>query len=243
MTGELTVRVDDERLAATLHSPEQEGKKICVITCHGMLSSRMSTKAVELCGDLSKRGYYCLRFDFRGCGDSDGHILNSISSKRLDDLNAVIAYARNELGMREIGLFGSSMGGYVSLIRAGSKDDIKTVVSVSTPHSMAELLEKDIAKKGYTVIDGYRIGKNFLDDARIYDGKLREALGLIDCPILFVQGKADTMVPPEHARKLYRAVGSEKEIKFIDGADHSYSPAVLRRKLVSAAVEWFRKRL
>ena len=240
---QIEIEIGGERIAGTLHVPAVPGSKSCIITCHGLLASRLSPKAVMV-GKLSERmGFYCLRFDFRGCGDSGGRFADSVSSRRLEDLDRVIEYVRKELGINDIGLFGSSLGGYVSLLRAGEKGKIKAVVSVSTPFSMAELLEDEIEEKGYCDIDGYRIGKNFLDDAREYDQKLREGLGGIKCPVLFVQGSADPLVPPSHASELYSNVVSTRELRIIEGADHSYSDPEHLFKLIELSLEWFRRHM
>ena len=145
--------------------------------------------------------------------------------------------------MDDIGLFGSSLGGYVSLLRAGGEGRIKAVVSVSTPYSMAELLECEIEEKGYCDIDGFRIGMNFLVDAREYDERLKEGLKNIRCPVLFVHGSADPLVPTAHASKLYSNVKSLKELNIIEGADHSYSKSEHLSKLVEISRDWFRRHI
>ena len=243
MEKEIEIEMGGKMIAGTLHVPAVPGSKSCIITCHGLLASRLSPKAIML-GKLSERmGCYCLRFDFRGCGDSDGRFQDSISSHRLEDLDRVIDYVRIELEVDDIGLFGSSLGGYVSLLRAGDKGALKAIVSVSTPFSMADLLEDEIEEKGYCDIDGYRIGRNFLDDARECDEKLRKGLVKISCPVLFVHGSADPLVPPDHTRKLNSLVGSTREIRIIEGADHSYSNPEHLFKLIELSREWFRRHM
>jgi len=241
MEKEIQIEISEEMIAGTLHAPAVPGSRSCIITCHGLLASRLSPKAVIMGRLCERMGLHCLRFDFRGCGDSDGRFGDSVSSQRLEDLDHVIDYVRKDLGMDTIGLFGSSLGGYVSLLRAGEKGKIKAIVSVSTPFSMAELLEDEIEEKGYCDIDGYRIGKNFLYDAREYDEKLREGLAGIRCPVLFVQGSADPLVPASHASELCSLVGSTRELRIIEGADHSYSDPEHLFKLMELSLEWFRR--
>lgn len=239
MMRNVSITVEGQRIAATIHERGLGKPECAVITCHGMLATRESTKAVMVASLCASSGALSLRFDFRGCGDSDGKLEDSISSQRLRDLDAVVAYVIEEFGIGKIGLFGSSLGGYVCLLKAGSDRTINTVVSVSSPYSMAELLEREMEGRGYCMIDGIRIGRNFLDDAHAHDARLRTALSGIDVPVLFAQGSADTMVPEIHARRLHDAVGSDKRLLVVEGADHSYSHPEHLKMLVSESVNWF----
>jgi fermentation-respiration switch protein FrsA (DUF1100 family) len=65
-----------------------------------------------------------------------------------------------------------------------------------------------------------------------------EALNRIKCPVLFVQGSADPLVPLIHAKKLYQKVSSEKRLEIIKGADHSYSREEHLMRLINMAAEW-----
>ena len=243
MEQELEIPAGDTVIRGTLHIPSHTEPKACIVTCHGLLASRQSPKAVMLGKFSEKLGYGCMRFDFRGCGDSGGRFEDSISSQRSEDLAIVLDHVEKTYGIHEFGLFGSSLGGYVSLLHAPEDKRVKALVSVSSPYSMAELLEEEYREKGYCDIDGFRIGKNFYEDALYYDEELRKAVGRITCPVLFVQGGADPLVPPGHAKLLYEKVGSEKKLEMIRGADHSYSNMDHLFKLVSLAVDWFRRYL
>ncbi len=246
MRRELTISLGNDSIAATLHKPDTEkirSPEGCVITCHGLLASRESLKAVMVAERCETMGYYALRFDFRGCGDSDGILEDSISSQRLHDLEAVLAYVRNDLGIRRIGLFGSSLGGYVSLLLAGVDGDIHTIVSVSTPHSMAELLEVEMGERGYYMIDDIRIGANFLHDARLFDSRLHGTLGKLDAPVLLVHGSDDAVVPVEHAHRLFDSIRTDKKLLIMEDADHGFSREEHLESLVGEAVEWFAEKL
>lgn len=240
---DFTILVDNDKIAGTLHEPADGKGDKCIVMCHGLLASRMSQKAVLLSTHLEAAGYHSLRFDFRGCGESSGLFGDSIPSRRMTDLLSVLDHVENDLGIRKIGLFGSSLGGYLSLLKPGDDPRVKVIVSVSSPYSMAELLEDDYRRTGTCVIDGYTIGMNFLADSRKWDLKMDEALSRIKCPVLFVHGSADPLVPPLHARKLYGNVSSEKRLETIRGADHSYSREEHLMRLVNMSEEWLKRHL
>ena len=237
MERELEIPVGNENILGTVHVPIGSGDK-CIVMCHGLLASRMSPKAILLSRALEAAGYHSLRFDFRGCGDSSGQFGDSIPSQRMIDLSSVLDHVGNNIGISKFGLFGSSLGAYLSLLLAGDDSRVKVIVSVSSPYSMAELLEDEYRRTGTCEIDGYTIGMNFLEDSRKWDLNMDEALNRIKCPVLFVQGSADPLVPLIHAKKLYQKVSSEKRLEIIKGADHSYSREEHLMRLINMAAEW-----
>jgi len=243
LRSKLEIPIYDEKIAGTLHMPEDGVSEKCIVMSHGLLASRMSPKAVLLSTILETAGYHSLRFDFRGCGDSSGRLGDSVPTMRMDDLISVLDHVENNLGIDKIGLFGSSLGAYLSLLRAGGDPRVKVIVSVSSPYSMAELLEDEYRRTGTCEIDGYTIGMNFLTDSRKWDMKMDDALSRIECPVLFIQGSADPLVPSLHAKKLYRKVSSEKRLEIIKGADHSYSREEHLMRLVNIAAEWLNRHL
>ena len=235
--------IGNEKIAVTVHKPANGHREKCIVMCHGLLASRMSNKAVLLSKVLEAAGYYSMRFDFRGCGDSHGLLEDSVPSNRMDDLSSVLDHVEKNLGIRKIGLFGSSLGAYLSLLRAGDDPRVKVIVSVSSPYSMAELLEDEYRKTGTCEIDGYTFGMNFLTDSRKWDMKMDEALSRIECPVLFIQGSADPLVPLLHAKKLYSNVTSEKRLDILEGADHSYSQEDHLKRLVNMSAQWLDQHL
>lgn len=245
MEKNFDIYVGGERIVATVHGkpgPERNA----VITCHGMLASRMSTKAILLGRAVEKMGHFLVRFDFRGCGQSDGTLEDSMSSQRAEDLDAVIAHVKKTWGVNRIGLFGSSLGGYVALVRGGTSRDIATVISVSTPFSMATLLDQERNIMGEIEIDGYVFPETYLLDARRFDERMKRALAKTHHPTLFVHGNADTLVPPDHARELYRNVkrnGEKNKLVIVEGADHSYSQPQHLELLLEHSTKWLKTHL
>ncbi len=240
MVENIYINIGADSIASCFH-PSQDGStgsKKCIITCHGMLSDMNSQKAVDLAEKAAVQGLNVLRFDFRGCGSSSGELKDSLSSRRYRDLERVIEFARDDLGMEEIGLFGSSLGGFVSLLKA-SCGEISSLVSVSSPFTMAELLESIRDSSGRIIIDEYHISNEFVTDAVVYDQKLCSNLNRIECPVLLVHGGADPLVPVDHARVINEQLGSNSKLVIIDGADHSYSRWEHRSRLIDLSLDWF----
>ena len=215
----------------------------CVISCHGLLASKDSIKYIMLAEELNKLGISSLRFDFRGCGESDGRLTDSHISNRSEDLNAVVEHAINELGFSDLGLFGSSMGGYLSFLEASHDTQVKALVSLSSPYSMVELFNARGIERSRYEIDGVVFDGKFISDVRTHGVLGDEILNNIKCPVLIIHGDIDWLVPANHARRLFAAINTEKKLVIVRGGDHIFSFPNHLTQVIKMSLDWFGKYL
>ncbi|VUT25926.1 MAG: Alpha/beta hydrolase family protein [Candidatus Methanolliviera sp. GoM_asphalt] len=203
----------DKKLVGVFHPMKGEEKESpCVITCHGLDSYKDSEKYIEIAKRFSN-DFSVFRFDFRGCGESEGDKIRDLSN-RIEDLRAAINLIKNQPSVdANIGLFGSSMGGYLSILIA-AEEEIKAIVTWSAPYRL-----------GYLKSDA------------------RDVIQDIRCPIMIIHGDKDELVPISHARELYDCADEPKELKIIDGADHRFMDLSLRDKAIDISLEWFKRYL
>ena len=105
-------------LRGTLHIPEGVGRtRPALIQCHGFGGSSSGAGHPELARALQRAGYIVLRFDFRGCGESDGQRGDVICLEEVEDLRRAIDFLGAQPGVDEnhIGVIGASLGGAVVL--------------------------------------------------------------------------------------------------------------------------------
>lgn len=111
VTREIIFSVRGLRVSGVLHLPHRKSPP-CVVVSHGLLSSKESEKYVELSTRLCREDFAVLRFDFLGCGKSQGKLKDSTITGRLGELGAAISFVRTERALGDaIGLMGSSLGG------------------------------------------------------------------------------------------------------------------------------------
>jgi alpha/beta superfamily hydrolase len=79
-TEKVSFMSEGMKISGILHLPERENPP-CVITSHGLLSSKNSEKYIALGEQISSEGMAVLRFDFRGIGESEGREEDKILSE------------------------------------------------------------------------------------------------------------------------------------------------------------------
>jgi uncharacterized protein len=126
-------RIDD-RLEATLRIPDAEPTAIVVIahalpTHGGTMRTPIMAAIARACAE---RGWYALRFNFRGVGASSGEW--SGGRHETDDVAAAVEYARGLAPGLPVGLVGYSFGAFqiLAFLQRGGRVDAVALVGVGT---------------------------------------------------------------------------------------------------------------
>lgn len=223
---------EGQKIAGILHLPERH-KPLCVIASHGLLSSKDSEKYIALGERFSQEEMAMLRFDFRGIGESEGRMEDDTVSRRVIDLGTAIAFVRSHPALgKKIGFIGSSLGGYVSLIRASMDQQIKGVVTWATPFHLDDLK----SNKG---TEGHPLPEQaFFEDLPKH--RLLPLLPRVtNCMV--IHGEKDELVPVDQAWEIFHNLGAPKEIHMIEGADHRLTQPAHRQRAIQLTVDWFKK--
>jgi dipeptidyl aminopeptidase/acylaminoacyl peptidase len=230
----VSFRSEGQRISGVLHLTETKNPPY-VITSHGLLSSKDSEKYIALGEHISREGMGMLRFDFRGIGESEGEEEDNTISKKITDLSAAIDFIRSNSGSgNRIGLLGSSLGGFLSLMKASMDKEIRAVVIWATPLHMDDLGSRK-QEEDYPLPP-----EAFFEDLPRH--RLLPLLpNVSNC--LVIHGEKDELVPVEQALGIFNSLGIPKEIHVIGGADHRLTDPSHRRRAIELSVEWFKKYL
>ncbi len=225
---------EEQKISGVLHLPDV-WSRACVIASHGLLSSKDSEKYIALGERLSREGFSMLRFDFRGIGESEGKIEDDTVSRRIVDLGSAIDFVRARPGLgNRIGLVGSSLGGYVSLIKAAMDKEIRSVVVWATPFHLDNLK----SNKG---TEGYDLpAEAFFKDLPKH--RLLPLLPRVSS-CMVIHGEKDELVPVDQAGEIFHSLGEPKEIHILEGADHRLTEPTHRQRAMELTVEWLKKYL
>ena len=109
-----------ERLDVAYHPPAgttgTAGPDALVILAHGVTAHKDRPLLIALAEACSAAGLASLRISYAGNGESEGRFVDSVPSKEVEDLGAVID-AVEQWGVARIGYAGHSMGGAVGVLR------------------------------------------------------------------------------------------------------------------------------
>ena len=134
MQKELTFTSDGLTLAAMLHIPDGIAageQRAAMVVLHGFGSNKnggISMAATQLFESL---GYVTLRFDMRGCGDSEGERGRVICLEQVRDTQAAIDFLQTQdcVAPSRIGVIGHSFGAAVGIYAAGVDERIAACIS------------------------------------------------------------------------------------------------------------------
>lgn len=174
-------------------------------------------------------GFNVIVYDHRNSGESGGNTITAgiYESK---DMKKIVDYAKGKVESGSlIGIFGISMGAATTLLYAGEVEDGADFYIVDCPYTdfyteavyrlqedfsyIPTFLRKVVAKLGNVFIQ-LRTGMNILDASPI------KVVSHIQSPVLFINTKMDTYIPPYMTQELYEKKQGEKFIRWFDKGDH-----------------------
>lgn len=221
---------DQYNLVGSLHLPEVPHPPF-IIGCHGLFADRQSPKQVALAETCNRHGLAYLRFDHRGCGQSQGDFdtVTSLEGRCTDLYHAIRTMQRHPAIGPFRGLFGSSFGGTVVLAYS-AENKVPKLVTYAAPYS-----DKTIMRRALQTINSQgpihpRSTKSLVFDLTIQ-------LGLIS-NILVVHGQNDELVPASHAVHIHALAQHPKKLIIQPGGDHRMSDPALQQQFLSHFLNW-----
>lgn len=253
---------DGEILRGMLHLPEAQGELPCIVFLHDYTSNRIGDHRilVKAARHLCSRGFACLRFDFRGSGESEGDFSEMTLDSEISDTLAAIDFVLEsiDIDVNRIGLVGQSLGGSVAICAAADAGVDSLVLwapsvfldylverggeIVKDPYVWLPPRHQELLKKaGKVDIGGFTRGKAFFESLKRIDPL--EALARYDGPILLIHGGEDSIVSPLNSELIYDNVSGRRRLVLIDNADHSFSSNVWESQVIEETCRWFEQTL
>lgn len=255
-----TLRIDGSvgKLYTIVQKPKmKKGEKLpVVIICHGFGSDCNRPLLRELAKDIVEQDMIAIRFDFNGCGKSDGLFQNMTVLNEIEDLKHVIDWARQQNWTENISLVGHSQGGVVVSMTAGElgAGDIKCEALMA-----AAAVLRDDAIRGTTQganydpynlkgdyvelpprMDGQtlKVGKNYIETAM--NLPIYETAENYTGPVLIVHGTHDRIVPYTYSMRYHEKL-KNSELHLVSDEDHTFSKTYVESALLVA--DWLHKQL
>ncbi|WP_254530931.1 alpha/beta hydrolase family protein [Natrinema gelatinilyticum] len=224
-------------LVAVCHEAESDD---WLFFCHGLRSNK-SGSYEHRCRRAVESGYNAVRFDSRGCGESDGAFVESTLEARLIDLRHVV----DHFDPGTYALFGSSFGGAVALHTAAMDERVEAVVT-RAPVTTAETFDEyrgTVEREGEATFDtGERIDHRFFDDLDRHP--FSDVVGRLSVPTAIFHGGSDDVIDPADSFDAARRLETDVLLERFAGESHRFSRAGEDRLLERAFgwLEWVRRR-
>jgi len=232
---------DAPRPALAFHLTQGAGPTIVFLP--GYASDMEGAKALALEAWAKDTGRAFLRFDYGGCGRSEGDFADQTLAGWRDDVLAML----DEVVRGPAVLVGSSMGGWLMLLAALARpEQVRALVGIapapdftdwgfSTDEKMAMLRDGQIARANPYGPEPTPYTARFWQSGeanRLMFGPIALA-----GPVRLLQGMADRDVPWQRTQRLAELIGSaDVQLTLVKDGDHRLSrPADLR--LLARTVE------
>lgn len=238
---EVTIQRDNLTLRGLLEGTSTIENQTIVILMHGFMGDLGYDDhkiLAALSHHLNQDGFATLRFDFDGCGKSDGRFVDMTVMGEILDGMKIIDYARQTIKAQHIYLVGHSQGGVVaSMLAAYYRDVIEKLVLMAPAATL-----KDDALKGICQGSTYdpnhippvvqvhdcEVGGDYFRTAQLLP--IYETAQHYSGPALLIHGLADQIVSPEASRK-YNIILPHSELHLIEGEGHMFNgehrPAII----------------
>lgn len=218
-------RPDRPRLAYHL----RKGGGPTLVFLPGYASDMAGTKAVALDTWAERAGRAMLRFDYSGCGESEGRFEDGTLALWRDDALALI----DSVAEGPLVVVGSSMGGWIGLLVAEARPDrVAAFVGIAAA--------PDFTDWGYSQDDKMKLlAEGRIEEPSDYGAPIvttrafwQSGEGLrmlhrdiaIDCPVRLLHGQRDADVPWHHSTHLAGKLRSaDVQTILVKDGDHRLS--------------------
>jgi pimeloyl-ACP methyl ester carboxylesterase len=212
----------DRTVAAVHHAGPSDDWLVC---CHGFLSDK-SRSYERRCERAVEEGYDAVRFDFGGCGDSDGAFVDQTLSSRIADLRAVL----DHFDASSYAAFGSSFGAKVAFHAAAVDDRLSAVAGRApvTYNRTFDAVRAAVERDGvFRYEGGQRLDHRFFDDFAAYP--FADVTRTLDSPVALFHGTADESVALADSLEATGAFETGVLLQTFPGERHRFSEAAEAR--------------
>ena len=215
---------------ARLAYRHRPGRGPTLVFLPGYMSDMDGTKALALDAWAEARGLAMLRFDYAGCGSSEGEFDAQTLAGWRDDALAML----DGPASGPVVLVGSSMGGWVMLLAALARpEQVKGLVGIAAAPDFTDWgftadQKREIQERG-RLEEPSPYGKQPYVTTRTFwesgEGlKLLDGAIAIDCPVRLLHGTADADVPWQVSTRLMdRLRSADVQTILVKDGDHRLS--------------------
>ncbi len=236
--------------------PIGEGPFPGVICCHGFTGHHVEARRLfsRLARRLAECGIAVFRFDYRGCGDSAGDLLDFTPAGLLEDLDAAaqLFFSETRLDKKRLAVMGYSLGGLSAAYLLSRTPESWQTAAIWAGVARPEIIRDRLAqypsfdgykRRGYMDYGGLRVSAAYIDEIGTC-AKPVEWMKRFSGPILFCHGENDDIVRLEQSQLFLSTRNNPgDQLVVLPGADHGFSSCEIIDDLLESTVCWLVEKL
>lgn len=241
-------------IRGVLHLPEAGNAEYPgVVLCHGFTGNKIGLHRifVKAARFFCQAGYAVLRFDFSGCGDSDGdHGEITINGQVVETL-AALGFLKNmpQIKSDEMYLVGLSMGGAVAALAAARVSDLAGLVLLAPVADMYEDIRGIVGEElfagamanGIADYMGFALSSAFIES--LQKNSPLAAAASFNGPLLVIHGTGDEDIPYQNAgryQEVREGLPYATGVHLLPGADHTFSALRWENEVFEVTTGWLK---
>ncbi|MCK5284093.1 MAG: alpha/beta fold hydrolase [Alphaproteobacteria bacterium] len=219
-----------------------------VIMAHGFPGHKASNN--DLYGDLEfileENGYDTIRFDFRGCGESDGLAEDFTLRRACEDFKYVLYWATQK-NYKQFIFIGEGVGATVALMNITLNLNaivllwpILDLKSYYKLHFANKILDSDDKSRGYIKDKNQKYGLDFIKELK--KEKINHTLRKLNVPTIIMQGVKDKIITMEHIEIAKKHMNSKRiEITTFHDGEHGLQKLNHRKMMFYHITQFIKK--
>ena len=248
-----------QKLFGVFHLPIGKAAVPVVLICHGLAGQKTGKfrAYVDLAERLAAAKIAVLRFDYRGCGDSEGTFAEITPEDHVSDTLAALDFlATNErVDMTRLGIMGRSFGGVVAIRAAAQHGKVKSLALWCPMFSGEQWLEQwQLLQSGLLPADSAQQmmqvngqqGSLAFFDQFLHTNIGNDLRKLTRTPLLHIHGECDEQISIDHADWYAQCrCDGEGKSKFIrlSNCGHDFDDIEEREQALKETCAWFTETL
>ncbi|WP_078551247.1 alpha/beta hydrolase [Bacillus alkalicellulosilyticus] len=257
MVNQVTIASGSRNLSGAVHFPSNQPKiqKPAIVFVHGFVGSKVGEHRlfVKAARHFTEQGFVVVRFDFSGCGESDGDYGDVTLTKQRNELKDVLSFVEElpDVNREEITVIAHSLGGAVASLVAKTDTRIKQLVlwsPVANPYEdITRITGKHAVKQAsqHGIIDykGFYVSHDFFGDLKKHHPL--QNISFYQGPVFILHADKDQDVPKENAELYFKclsiaSIELQSAVDYIEHADHTFTSYAFENELFLKTGDWLK---